>query len=138
MTAPLTQDQVAAVLCLTKRRVQQMDSDGDGPTRTATGAYSASEFGEWLKKRTEGGDKARLIKAQADIAEMEAAELSGELVRRAAVVESWGKTIANCRARLLTIPPTVAPRVAPSGRVNETQFEIQRAINEALTELADG
>lgn len=137
MTAPLTQDQVAAILCVTKRRVQQMDADGDGPARVE-GKYPASQLGEWLKKRSERGDKDRLLKAQADLAEMEAAELSGELIRRAATVEHWGKMTTSFRSRLIVIPPTLAPRIAPPGKVSEVQHELQKAINEALTELADG
>jgi phage terminase Nu1 subunit (DNA packaging protein) len=138
MAAALTQDQVAALLCLTDRRVRQMDEDGDGPPRSDDGKYPVAQLGDWLKKRFDGGDKARLTKAQADVAVMEAAELSGELIRRAATVEHWGKMTASFRARLLVIPPTVAPRVAAPGRVVEVQHELQKAINEALTELADG
>jgi hypothetical protein len=137
MSEALTQAQVSAILCITKRRVQQMDVDGDGPPRTGSGEYPAAGFGEWLKKRSDKGHKDRLTKAQADVAELEAGEMAGELVRVAPTTERWGKMCAAFKARLLTIPPTLAPRIAAPGRAAEAQAELQRAIHEALTELAD-
>lgn len=138
MSAPaLTQAQVAAVLQLTERRVQQMDADGDGPRRNADGKYPCSELGLWLKRRAETGHEGRLTKARADKAELEAGEMSGELVRRSKVRDDLVKKLGALRARLLTIAPMLAPRIAPKDRLAETQAEIQRAIFEALMELAD-
>ncbi|MGH7605428.1 MAG: hypothetical protein ACRENK_15710 [Gemmatimonadaceae bacterium] len=115
-----------------------MDSDGDGPPRTKEGKYSASEFGEWLKKRNTGGDKERLLKAQADVAEMEAAELAGELIRKSKAAEYYGKKVITTRARFMVLPPTAAPLIAPAGKIAEAQAILQKLVYEALNELADG
>jgi phage terminase Nu1 subunit (DNA packaging protein) len=77
-----------------------------------------------------------LTKARADKAELEAGEMSGELVRRSKVLDDLVRKLSNLRTRLLTIPPMLAPRIAPKDRAAEVQAEIQAAIDEALTELA--
>ena len=138
MTAALDMDQVAEVLGVTRRRVEAMAKDGDGPKRNVDGKYPCSDLCDWIKRKAEGGYEGRLTKARAEKAELEVAELSGIPTRRTATRERWSVLMGAFRARLLSIPPTLAPRIAPAGKAAEVQAEISRALEEAMTELADG
>lgn len=136
MSHGLTQQQVSALLDLTTRRVQQMESAAEGPPRSADGSYDPRALGEWMRKKTvDGADKARLIKAQADKATMEAAAMSGELVSVLEVKRFWQKVCGAMRSRLISIPPSFAPLVIGLS-APEIQALLQRAINEALGELS--
>jgi phage terminase Nu1 subunit (DNA packaging protein) len=83
-------------------------------------------------------DRARLMKAQAASAELALAERRGEMIRRVAVIEHWGKMTTALRARMLLIPPTAAQMIGPSERVPQVQEILKKLVYEALTELADG
>lgn len=132
----LTLQQASAVSALTQRHLLRLDEEGSGPPRSANGAYPAVELGKWLKSRNEG-DKQRLIKAQADLAEMEADKARGTLCEVDKVEDMLTERFAACRARLLTIAPTVAPRIAGASMAAQAQAEIQKAIYQALDELAN-
>ena len=56
-----------------------------------------------------GAERARLIKAKADIAEMEAGGRRGELLPAEAVEAAWTAMLARLRARLLVLPDRLAP-----------------------------
>jgi hypothetical protein len=57
-------------------------------------------------------DKRRLLRARADIAEMEADRMAGALIAADDVTKTWVAIVANCRARLLAIPTKAASLVA--------------------------
>jgi hypothetical protein len=80
--------------------------------------------------------RARKEVALAEIAEMEAAKLRGELVRGDELEAFWGAMMVAFRARALVLAPTIAPLVAPSGKVAEVQAVIQAAVFEMLNELS--
>jgi len=82
--------------------------------------------------------RARKEAALADLAEMEAAELRGDLVRTDDVVSCWGEMMASLRARLLVLPSMAAPQVSAPGRALEVQGILAKLVNEALSELSDG
>ena len=80
--------------------------------------------------------RARRETAQADMAEMEAAELRGELVRADEIEAHWGALVVAFRARMMLVAPSVAPLIAAPGKVAEVQAKIQEAVFEALNELS--
>ena len=80
--------------------------------------------------------RARKEAALADLAEMEAAELRGELVRTEDVTKCWGEMVTAIRARLLVLPSMAASQVAPPGKTAEVQGILRKLINEALQELS--
>lgn len=147
---PIDQDTAAAIVGITRRRLQQICADGQGPGQSADGRFPPEAFGKWLRERHKSefgvaddgeaydfqAERARLTKAQADKVEMELAEMRGELVRAEVVREAWTTWIAACRARLILLPPTIAPRVASGGRIAEVQQIAQDIVYEALNELA--
>jgi phage terminase Nu1 subunit (DNA packaging protein) len=122
-----------------------MDSEGSPPLRTADGKYPAEAFGEWLERRRigengEGPDyqieRARLTKLQADKVELELGQIRGSLLSREVVLDYWIEKAAKIRAKLLSLPSRLAPRVAPPDKLVQTQEAAREIIYEALEELA--
>ncbi|MDT8328524.1 MAG: hypothetical protein RQ750_14260 [Roseovarius sp.] len=85
----------------------------------------------------EASDKARLMRAKADIAEFEARRLSGELVLVEDAEAAWIDAAARFRARCLGIPSKAAPMVAQEGLPETCHEIIETFIHEALAELAE-
>lgn len=134
---PLTKEQVAALLGLTGRRISEMARDGSGPPRNEDGSYPPERFGDWWRRREEvGSPDARIKRARAEREEIELAQLRGELVPLAGVVRHWQTMAAAMRNRLLTLPPTAAPVIAPTGKVADVQAKLERMVHEALDEIA--
>ena len=96
-----------------------------------------------LKNKSGGDDidfhteKARLTKMQADKAEMEVLELSGELVRVEAVVQEWQSQLMDMKGKLLSIPSKLATLLADIDTPAEVQDLIDTYIRESLQELSD-
>mgnify|MGYP003642575460 FL=1 len=82
-------------------------------------------------------EKARLTKAQADKAEMEVSELSGDLVQVEDVVDEWQSQLMDMKGKLLSIPSKLATLVADMGSPAEVQELIDDYIREALLELSN-
>ena len=79
-------------------------------------------------------EDARLQRAKADIAEMEAAEKRGELIPRNQIADVMHSAVVIMKTRLNAIPSKVAPlaHAAPSVAVAE------RYIREQVDEALDG
>jgi phage terminase Nu1 subunit (DNA packaging protein) len=101
---------------LQERRVNQWDQGEAG--------------GDWQKER------ARLTRAKADMAEMQAAILKGTVHEAKAVEAVWTDHLLACRAKLLGMPKKLAPRVHGQAKLTTIEIEIDAAITEALNELA--
>jgi phage terminase Nu1 subunit (DNA packaging protein) len=101
---------------LQERKVNQWDSGDDA--------------GDWQKER------ARLTRAKADMAEMQAAILKGTVHEAKAVESVWTDHLLACRAKLLSMPKKLAPRVHGVEKLTSIETEIDAAITEALNELA--
>ena len=136
---------------LTAVRVQQLAKDGI-VTRAERGRYdlwpsirgyikflqerkvnqwdSGDDAGDWQKER------ARLTRAKADMAEMQAAILKGTVHEAKAVESVWTDHLLACRAKLLSMPKKLAPRVHGIEKLTSIETEIDAAITEALNELA--
>lgn len=82
-------------------------------------------------------EKARLTKAQADKAEMEVSELSGDLVQVLDVVDEWQDQLMDMKGKLLSIPSKLATLVADMDNPSEVQELIDDYIREALLELSN-
>ena len=145
-------EDAAAIAGYSVRYLAKLDKETDGPPWTGKG-YDAERFGAWLRERwrrdvgiAEDGqvynyeqERARLTKAQADRTELEAAELRGELVRVADLVDEWGRMLGAVRSRLLSLPSKAAPRARGAVNDDEAATLIEVEVLEALEELsADG
>ena len=83
-----------------------------------------------------GTERARLIKAKADLAEMEASQMRGDLLPAPDVTAAWTEIVALMRARLLVLPDKIAPVVHETTSLNQTRDVIKKAVYEILTEIA--
>jgi len=86
-------------------------------------------------KNPTAADRAREIKARADLAELKAKRLAGELVRAEDVKTELISVIVQARAALLAVPTRVASQVPNVSA--EILAAIDAEIRAALTALAD-
>lgn len=149
MAAPATYpvETIAKLLDLTPRRVQQLAGEGVIP-KAERGRYelvpAVKGYIKYLKERAIGADvsndegehKRRLLKARADIAEMEAERIAGELVPVDAVEKTWVAAVTRFRQRALSVAPKAAPLTAVETTTEACHEVIETYIHECLAELA--
>src|SRR5438046_2508303 len=83
-----------------------------------------------LKKATI--ERGRLAAAQANLAELKAAKMRGELVEAAAVEAEWSGVLRTVRAAVLAVPSRVAARLPHLSKhdVAEMDAEIRAALGD--------
>lgn len=79
--------------------------------------------------------RARKEAANAELAELDLAERRGQLVTREGARKAMASLCERVRARLVTLPPKVAPLVVGCDTVPQAQRELERAVEEVLAEL---
>ena len=111
--------------------------------------YESAAVIDWLAKREVNnllGDagsidieeaKRRKLAAEAAMAETELDQVRGTLVPADKVEAEWSELVANCRAKLLSIPTKVAAEAYSAQNVAEMKDTLKRAIIEALNELSE-
>lgn len=139
-----TTSEIAELVGCTPRHLQQLAQDGIIP-KAARGRWSAASvtaYCQYLQADVRRGpadfqaERARLTRAQANLAEATLSQRQGELLARDDVDAAVIGAFARVRARLLAIPSKVAPMIGgqSSPEASET---IRRAIYEALRELSE-
>lgn len=139
---------IAKLLNVSDRRVQQLAKEGIIP-KAQRGKYDlipcVQGYVKYLQDLAFGKDmaptdvhttRARLLAAQAEIAEMEAAEKKGRLLDAGKVAGWWAKIITNAKQNLLAIPSKAAPVLLACKTAAEIKAELQAMINEALDGLS--
>lgn len=145
---------LAKLFNLTAVRIHQLTADGV-VIRVARGKYdlwqSIRNYIKFLQERKvnqwsgskdaeEPGDyqahRARLTKAKADMAELDAELKKGTAHDAEAVAAVWADMIGNARAKLLSLPTTLASQLEGM-TIQERKEAIQAGVNEALKELAE-
>jgi phage terminase Nu1 subunit (DNA packaging protein) len=145
-TFPL--DTISKLLDLTPQRVNQLVREGIIP-KADRGRYElvpvVQAYIRYLRDRAIKGDvhgddysahRTRLIKARADLLEMEQAQIGGKLIPAEDVENAWIEVLANCRAKMLSILTKSAPEVFAAESLVEVKGILKTAVNEALSELA--
>lgn len=79
--------------------------------------------------------KTRLTQARAEIFEMKAAQMRGELVDKAEAKRSWQEKASIVKNKLLAIPE-MAPMLYEKGSIGAIKKELKSKIYEILEELA--
>jgi phage terminase Nu1 subunit (DNA packaging protein) len=138
---------IAKLLKLTERRVQQLAKDDIIP-KAERGKYdlisSVHGYIDFLKAKA-GGDftaedviknKNKLMKAKAEIAEIERMKATGELIPKEEVKSTWLELINKVKQKLLSIPNKIAPIVVAIKNTNEIKLILQDKIYEALYEIS--
>ena len=140
---------LAKLLDITERRVRQLSSDGIIP-KVSRGRYemigAVRGYIRYLRDLNiqsdvgpadYGTQRARLVKARADLAEMEASQMRGDLLFAPDVTAAWTEIVALMRARLLVLPDKIAPVVHETTSINQAKDVIKKAVYEVLTEIAE-
>lgn len=142
--------QLAYMFRVSERWVQQLAADGV-IKKEARGRYnliaSVRGYVEYLQSIASGvegeiitdyGDaRTQKMRADADKAIMEAAQLAGELIPQDIVAYSWNHMIGAFRAKLLNLPKKTAPIVQHESSFRKCQAALQSAIHECLAELSE-
>ena len=139
---------IARLLDLSERRVQQLAHEGVIP-KAERGAYdlvgAVRGYVRYLRdliQKAAGGvsdlptERTRLVKAKADLAELEACQRRGELVPVADTVLAWTAVTARLRTRLLALPDKLAPLVHDAQSPAAVRALLRSAIHDALADLA--
>lgn len=139
---------IAKLFGLSERRVQQLAQTGIIPkpeknqyelvgcVRAYINYLQQRAFGKGTAPKDTHLERARLIKAQADIAEIELAQRTGALITVERVEADWLAMINSCRSKLLALPTKCAYQVMALNDPEEIQNYLKRIIFEALSELA--
>lgn len=140
---------IAKLLDLSERRVQQLSREGVIPKATR-GQYdligSVRGYVRYLRDQAAkaqagapdyASERARFIRARADLAEMEAEEKRGSVIAAEDVQTAWIAVLALLRTRLLALPDRLAPVVHAEASPAGVRDVIRGAIREALEELAE-
>lgn len=138
----LSQTELAAGLGLTDRWLRELTTQ-KVITRNAQGKYSLWPTIRALMDRAKGDqeklivseERARLLRAQAELRELELAQRSAKLLDAQDVEAVWAKHVTTVRAKFLALPSRLAAEISGMDDPAKCQRLIQDAIYEALTEL---
>lgn len=144
-TQTLSVDNIAKLLDLTPRRVQQLVKEKILPQPYDRGKYAVVPcviaYIKYLRSLIdgEGGDymveKTRLTKAQATKTEIETNRLKGDLIAVSDAERGWSALLGAFRAKMITIPSRAALAVHKKTEY-QTEKILTEMIYEALTELS--
>lgn len=139
---------ISRLLDLSERRVQQLSREGVIP-KAERGQYdligSVRGYVRYLRDqalKAQAGapdyaaERARFIRARADLAEMEAEEKRRSLIAAEQIEAAWIAVLALLRTRLLALPDRLAPQAFEQTTVGDTRNLIRAAIREVLDDLA--
>jgi len=140
---------IAKLLDLSERRVQQLSREGVIPKATR-GQYdligSVRGYVHYLRDQAVSAqagapdyaaERARYIRARADLAEMEAAQRRGALIAADDIEAAWIAILALLRTRLLSLPDRLAPLVHEQDNLAGTRGLLRATLREALEDLAN-
>ena len=138
---------IAKLLKLSERRIQQLAKEEIIP-KAERGKYdlvgSVQGYIDYLKAKVGGEftaeevlkNKNKLLKAKAELAEIEKMKATGELIPKEAVKRTWLELVQKVKQKLLSIPNKVAPVVVAVKSINEIKLILQDKIYEALYEIS--
>ena len=140
---------IAKLLDLSERRVQQLSREGVIPKATR-GQYdligSVRGYVRYLRDQAVNAqagapdyavERARYIRARADLVEMEASQRRGALIAADDIETAWVKVLALLRTRVLALPDRLAPQVHIAASLAETRDLLSINLRDALEDLAN-
>lgn len=145
-----TQQALAELFGLYPQNISQLTTSGIievAPPGRNNLLQTVNRYVKYLRgkadRRVTGGsgdiadEKARLTKAQADMAEMEAEEMASKLVRRDEVVQEWQSILMDMKSKLMSLPTKGATLVADEDNPSVCQEILDGLVREALQELSE-
>ena len=145
--AKISLSAISQLLKLSERRIQQLAKDNIIPKATK-GEYemitSVHGYIDYLKAKIGGEytaedlaiNRNRLLKAQADLAEIEKQKQQGDLIAKDEVKKNWLNILSVLKNKLLSMPNKVAPVVMTYKNVNEVKLILKDKIYDTLHEIA--
>lgn len=140
----LGRNEFAALCGVTPQSITDWMADGmPGVTKPSKREVAIDIFVAlpWVREqrwKPKGDDKARKQKADADIAEMEAAKMRGELIPASAVESEWVKVAHVVRTKILGLPVALRQRVPHLSADDQAVLEaLAREICQELADQAD-
>jgi phage terminase Nu1 subunit (DNA packaging protein) len=150
----VNKNQLASIIGRSEEWLTQAQKQSDFPVlqkgRGRAGSrYETADVIDWMNRKNidnllgDAGSidleeaKRRKMAAEAALAETELAQVQGRLVEADEIERAWSELVANCRAKLLSIPSKVSPEVFAAESLVEVKATLKSAILEALNELAD-
>ena len=145
--AKLSLSAISQLLKLTERRIQQLAKDEVIP-KAQRGEYEMipcvhgyidylkANIGREFTAEDLAINRNRLIKAQADLAEIEKQKQEGELIAKDEVKKNWLSILTVIKSKLLSMPNKVAPVVMTYKNVNEVKLILKDKIYDTLHEIA--
>jgi len=140
---------IAKLLDLSERRIQQLSREGVIPKATR-GQYdligSVRGYVRYLRDQAVSAqagapdyavERARFIRARADLAEMEAQQRRGSLIAADDAEVAWIAVLALLRTRLLSLPDRLAPLVHEQDSLGGTRNLLRATLREVLEDLAN-
>lgn len=150
--ALLNVKKIAQALNLTPQRVQQLTHEG--LPREKRGEYDGLKCMLWyirylqaaLEKKSvpmsdgsyagEREERIRLLRAEAELKEIELAKQRGQLVTIEDVEHEWTNLVLMTKARIMVVAPRLAPELVGENSRVMIQAKIERSLKEALSVLA--
>lgn len=83
-------------------------------------------------------DRARKLKAEADITEMQRDTMRGKLLDATEAKEAWSKVLLHLRGRILSISGTIAAQMVDGLNVGERKALIDDSLHLVLLALSQG
>jgi phage terminase Nu1 subunit (DNA packaging protein) len=145
--AKLSLSAISQLLKLTERRIQQLAKDEIIP-KAQRGEYEMipcvhgyidylkAKIGREFTAEDLAINRNRLLKAQADLAEIEKQKQEGELIAKQEVKKNWLSILSVIKSKLLSMPNKVAPVVMTYKNVNEVKLILKDKIYDTLHEIA--
>ena len=139
----LKQIEVAALLDLSERRIQQLHLEGLPRNGTGrNGVYDWAEVKAWYVgyvspsgASNDESDKARKLRAEADIAEMQAQEMAGNLLNRSEAILAWSAFLGRMKDNLLGYAGRVAPRIEDGMILAEREAVLNKEMHQVLRDV---
>jgi phage terminase Nu1 subunit (DNA packaging protein) len=141
-------DQVAHLLMLTPRQVNNLVKEG--MPKVARGEYDVVAVVHWYIRKmkaqvdaarrgdeTEVQARARLVKATADLREMDLAKQREEVIGLLDVRANLEEVLVATRAKIIGLPRRAAPQLVGRDSPAEIQKFLEELVYEALDELAN-
>lgn len=140
-----TQEEVAAAIGVSQSMVSKDMKAAGIPSAGGVTLADVVALVQWRTRRDVGisggiaydyeAERARLTHEQANKAELEVAELRGELVRSSEVGPYWADMVASMRSKLIGTPPNIAALIADPVARAKVQAQAESLVYQALAEI---
>lgn len=139
----MTQNNMAIMLGRDRGTIKRIIADHSIEGRKY-GAWEYFKVADVVNAMVEGDrldlqqERAKLAKRQTEKAEIQIAQMRGDLIDATEVEARWTRLVANCRAKLLAIPTKIAPDILSMDNLAQVQDAVKTVLYEAMRELARG